>query len=548
MVLLSILMSMIEVIGVTAVIPFIAVISDTSNISKNHYFNSLYTLLKFNSHINFVIFLGLSVILFYFIRACYTIIFQYIKNKFLAGISNDLSNKLFQKNINMPYIEFIEKKVSNIYDTVIWKSFAINQSVSNLLTIIVEIFTCLIISMILLIFHPIITILIIFIMFSVVYVLIKLCIKKLKTESTRQLELRYDFYDILFRSFGNFKLVKLISNEISLAQQLDKRLTLFSISTVFVNMLQQLPRIIMEISGFSILIILSVSYIYVTHEINSVIPLLAMFTVAFYKFLPSLNNITSCYNQIFSNSSIIEAVSDDLHQFNETFDDVRVDFNHALMLKDICFEYKTSKSQILKNINLQINRGDKVAFIGESGGGKTTLVDVIMGIYLPNSGDIFIDNTKLSYANLKDWKHKIGYIPQDIYLFNGTVAENISFGYELDNNRVIECLKLANIYDFFEKLDGINTQIGESGINISGGQKQRVGIARALYSNPEIIVLDEATSALDNQTESIIMDEIYRISKDKTLLVIAHRLSTINGCNKVVTLDNGQIINLRHVD
>lgn len=539
---------MIEVIGVTAALPFIAVISDTSNISKNHYFYYVYNLFGFQSHIKFIIFLGILVIAFYLIRALYTIVFQYIKNRFLANISNDLSNSLFQKNINMPYIEFIEKKVSNIYDTVIWKSFGVNQSISNLLTIIVEIFTCLMISAILLIFHPIITILIILIMVSVVYLLIKLCIKKLKFESNRQLGLRQDFYDILFRSFGNFKLVKLISNEIALSQQLETRLTLFSISTVFVNVLQQLPKVIMELSGFSILIGVSISYIYVTKETNSVIPLLAMFTVAFYKFLPSLNNITSCYNQIFSNFSVIEAVRDDLQQFNENFDNIAINFDRNLELKNICFEYKTSKSQILKNINLQISRGDKVAFIGESGGGKTTLVDVIMGIYLPSSGGIFIDDVELNHSNLKDWKSKIGYIPQHIYLFNGSVAENVSFGYDLDNERVIECLKLANIYDFFEKLDGINTQIGEAGINISGGQKQRVGIARALYSNPEIIVLDEATSALDSQTESIIMDEIYRISKDKTLLVIAHRLSTIDGCNKVVTLDNGQIINLRHVD
>ncbi len=539
---------MIEVIGITAVIPFIAVISDTSNINKNYYFDYVYKLFAFKSSIKFIIFLGILVIAFYLIRALYTIVFQYIKNRFLADISNDLSNRLFQKNINMPYIEFIEKKVSNIYDTVIWKSFGVIQSVSNLLTIIVEIFTCLTISAILLIFHPIITLLIILIMMSVVYLLIRLCIRKLKLESIHQLDLRQNFYDIIFRSFGNFKLVKLISNEIALSQQLEKRLTIFSISTVLVSILQQLPRTIMELSGFSILIGLSISYIYVTNEINSVIPLLAMFTVAFYKFLPSINNITSCYNQIFSNFSVIEAVHDDLQQFNENFNNITINFNRNLELKNICFEYKTSKSQILKDINLQISRGDKVAFIGESGGGKTTLVDVIMGIYLPSSGNIYIDGIELNYSNLKGWKSKIGYIPQHIYLFNGSVADNISFGYDLDNDRVIECLKLANIYDFFEKLDGINTQIGESGINISGGQKQRVGIARALYSNPEIIVLDEATSALDSQTESIIMDEIYRISKNKTLLVIAHRLSTINGCNKVVTLDNGQIINLRHVD
>ena len=155
------------------------------------------------------------------------------------------------------------------------------------------------------------------------------------------------------------------------------------------------------------------------------------------------------------------------------------------------------------------------------------------------AGEIYIDTTKLNDKNLKSWRQKIGYIPQNVYLFDGNVADNVVFGRDFDEKRIIECLKLANIYEFLETKEGIYTQVGDSGISLSGGQKQRIAIARALYGKPEILVLDEATSALDNKTEQKIMDEIYQISSNKTLLIIAHRLSTIQKCDIIYQITKG---------
>ena len=192
-------------------------------------------------------------------------------------------------------------------------------------------------------------------------------------------------------------------------------------------------------------------------------------------------------------------------------------------------------------ISLKIYKGDKVAFIGESGSGKSTLVDLIIGVYKPQNGQISIDGVALSSENIKSWRKKVGYIPQTIYLFDGTVGENVAFGHEYDEAKIIEALKKANIYDFLLLKEGINTKVGDGGIQLSGGQKQRIGIARALYSDPEVLVLDEATSALDNETEAKIMDEIYEVSAHKTLIVIAHRLSTIERCNKKFKIINGKL-------
>ena len=202
---------------------------------------------------------------------------------------------------------------------------------------------------------------------------------------------------------------------------------------------------------------------------------------------------------------------------------------------------------VLNQINLKIKKGQKIAFIGESGSGKSTLVDLITGLYLPDTGSVKIDGQLLTKEVIKSWRKKIGYIPQSIYLFDGTVAENVVFHRPYDEEKLIQVLKKANIYDFLQKKEGLNTNVGDGGIQLSGGQKQRIAIARALYDDPEILVLDEATSALDDATEKKIMEEIYQASAGKTLLVIAHRLSTLKKCEIIYRLDNGVIMETRGV-
>ncbi|WP_461257017.1 ATP-binding cassette domain-containing protein, partial [Treponema sp. R80B11-R83G3] len=195
------------------------------------------------------------------------------------------------------------------------------------------------------------------------------------------------------------------------------------------------------------------------------------------------------------------------------------------------------------NISLNIEKGESVAITGESGGGKSTLVDILIGINKPSSGALYIDDIKITNDNIRSWRKIIGYIPQNIYLFDGTIAENVTFSSEFNEEQLIKTLKIANIWNFLEKKDGINTIVGEGGIQLSGGQKQRIGIARALYTDPEVLVLDEATSSLDYDTESKIMDEIYSVCKNKTLIVIAHRLTTVERCKRHIVIENGKIIN-----
>jgi ABC-type multidrug transport system fused ATPase/permease subunit len=276
-------------------------------------------------------------------------------------------------------------------------------------------------------------------------------------------------------------------------------------------------------------------------DISGTLALISMFVLGLYRLMPSANRILTGYNQILFYKSSLDIIHNDLMYDAEKLQNTPINFTKTLQLDHIFFEYNEEKP-ILEDISLTIHKGDKIAFIGESGSGKSTLIDLIIGLYRPKSGTISVDGILLDERNIKAWRSKIGYIPQSIYLFDGTVAQNVAFGKPINDNHIKDTLRQSNILEFLETHhEGINTMVGEAGIKLSGGQRQRIAIARALYGNPEILVLDEATSSLDSTTEAKIMEEIYKIAENKTLIVIAHRLSTIEGCKKIFLLENSTI-------
>ena len=224
-------------------------------------------------------------------------------------------------------------------------------------------------------------------------------------------------------------------------------------------------------------------------------------------------------------------------------------FSDTIKLIDVSFNYDSSKSSILKHINLSIKQGERVGFVGSTGSGKSTIIDLIIGLLNPTSGYVQIDNHDIHDSNnvmlLESWKDSIAHVPQSVYLADITIAENIAFGIPKDNidmDRVREVAKMSQIHAFIESMPNqYSSYVGERGISLSGGQRQRIGIARALYKGGNILVLDEATSALDIHTEDAVMEEINKLDKSMTILMIAHRLSTLRHCDRVVRLEYGQI-------
>jgi len=386
-----------------------------------------------------------------------------------------------------------------------------------------------------------ITFLLTLILLANAILMLKFVSGNIKKAGALRAQVQERFYEIINRSFGNFKLIKLQSNESKILEEFADASFQYAQSNITNTTLQQVPRLFLEAVGFGIIVFI-ITYLVWKYEdnISNVLALVSMFVLALYRLMPSVNRILNSYNQILFHHHSLESIHSDLSYDSEELGGEKVLFDEAITLSHLCFAYEEGKP-ILQDVSLVIPKGAKVAFVGESGSGKSTLVDIIMGLYKPQQGEILVGVKPFSDANIKSWRSQIGYIPQSIYLFDGTVGENVVFGLPYDEKKVDEVLKIAKIDDFLRTKAGANTQVGEGGILLSGGQKQRIAIARALYADPQILVLDEATSALDGETEAKIMEEIYTICKDKTLIVIAHRLSTIEGCEDVYVVEDTKL-------
>jgi len=539
--LFSILVSFIEVVGVGAIMPFISIATDFEKIHTS-FFKEIYDFFGFKSDVNFVIFVGVVLIVFYIFRSVVNLSYFYFLNRFSQGRYHLLAYRLFERYLGMNYIDFINKNVSYLTKTIVNEANNLVQLISEFLFMISEMFILVFIYVMLLWVNWKMTLLLtIFLGLNVLILKVTISKKIKKAGEYRELMQR-KFYEIMLNSFGNFKMIKLKSNDRDILEKFKIASVAFANSNITNATLAQVPRLFLEAIGFSLIALIIIYLVFkYQQDVSGALPILSMFVLGLYRLMPSVNRIMSAYNQILFRLKSLEIIHNDLLYEPEELGDEEIEFKEKITLKNLSFEYEKNKP-ILKDINLTIKKGEKIGIIGESGSGKSTLVDLIMGLYKPTNGKIFIDNVELNEKNVKSWRKKIGYIPQDMYLFDGSIAENVAFGEKVDEERIKEVLKMANLLDFLEKHhQGIYTRIGERGIKLSGGQKQRVLIARALYSNPEVLILDEATSALDTKTEEKIMKELYKTAKNKTMIIIAHRLSTLNECDRIVKIEDGKI-------
>jgi ABC-type multidrug transport system fused ATPase/permease subunit len=542
MVAFSIFFSLIEVVGVSVIMPFIDVATNFSNIQTNKYYNWFFTLFDFSTEVNFVIFFGIVLLIFYIFRAIINLLYVYYVSKFSQMLYSQISKKLFDCYLKMPYKVFVNKNSSYLTKTISIEARLLSDIIRNVLMVISELFIVVVLYALMTIVNWKVTLVFTIIFSLKILFLTKVVSRKIASAGGMRAKYQEIFYEVVNKMFGNFKQIKLQNDDKKkiLYDQFNVAIDKYSYANIKNDTLSSAPKIILETGGFGLIVLLLVFLVYKNQsDVLYILPVLSLFVLSLYRILPAINRIVSGYNLVVYNHSAIYIVDKDLSESVENISNNDVNFKHSIELKNIYFAYR--KENTLSDINLQINKGEKIAFVGKSGSGKSTLVDLIIGLYRPVSGSICIDGKLLDNDNLKNWRSKIGYIPQQVYLFDGTVAENVFFGNKKDFNLLEKVLRQANIFEFIQNKDGVNTLVGEGGVQLSGGQKQRIAIARALYGQPEILVLDEATSALDDDTEEKIMSEIYKISQDKTLIIIAHRIGTIQKCDKIYQLKNNTI-------
>jgi len=536
----GILFSIIETAGISVIMPFIAVASNPELIYSGWY-NFFYERLGFTNATTFVIFFGMAIIIFYLFRSIYSIFFNYILNKFSWGAYRHFTARLFKTYLALPYKVYIQKNPSVLSQMITTESKRLSTLLLDLLRMFSESFTVLFLYFFMLLVNWQITVVLTAVLILVFIIVFNTIIRTSKKLGKRRYDANVKLSKTIWGTLNNFKFIKLKSNEAEIFKAFTDSTLKLARTTIISSTLGKVPRSILENIGFSLLIATVCFILWRYDSAAMVIPVISMYALALYRMLPGVNSVLTHFNNIAFSYPALNSIYEDVNLETDQEGSAPLDFSRSIRGEALAFSYQTG-GEVIKDISFEIHAGEKVAFIGESGSGKTTLVDIIIGIYRPLKGNLYIDDVPVTNDNIRSWRRRIGYIPQSIYLFDGTVAENVTFGSEPNEEKIIRALKKAKIWDFLETKDGIHTKVGDRGIQLSGGQQQRVGIARALYNDPEVLVLDEATSSLDASTETEIMDEIYDVSGNKTLIIIAHRLSTVERCDRRIRIGDGKIL------
>jgi len=535
--------SLVETVGISAIMPFISVVSNPKLLETGFY-KTAFDFFGFAAPEEFIIVFGTSIIIFYLFRGVYSIMLAYITKRYSMAMYMHFSKKLFKINLSVSYKIYAQKNSAELIHSISRETNEIGKVVFHLLNICSEIFTILMVYAVIVYLNWKMTVIITGILLVFVLIILSYLAKinsiqgKIKFISGRNMS------RTLKESLGNLKYVKLKGNEDEILKTYNSALEKNNKSELITHVLGIMPKSILESLGFSFLIGVVVFIVWLYKDASLVIPIISMYALALYRILPSVHRMLQEINGMLFSEEIIKNVYDSMSQPVEEEGSDPLDFERTIRLENICFNYMTG-GEVITGVSLEIKKKEKLAITGESGSGKSTLVDIITGIHKPIIGKVYIDDTVITDNNIRSWRKKIGYIPQSIYLFDGTVAENVAFGSIINDEKIITALKKANIWDFLSHKDGIHTKVGDGGIQLSGGQQQRIGIARALYDDPEVLVLDEATSALDNETEQKIMDEIYGVSANKTLIVIAHRLTTVERCDRKIRIEKGKIAGIQ---
>lgn len=537
----SVFISFIESFAISLIMPFVSVASDFSLFETNAYLKRVYEFFGLPAY-ELVVYFGLLLIIFYLARALLNALYFHLLARFSKGRYHLFALRIFRKYLNLDYESFTHQKHSNLLKTITQEAYNLSTMIASFLLMMSEIFVvALIYALMLVVDYQITLFLSVFLLLNAL-ILVRVLSPMMKNAGQKRERAMSAFFETLSTNLNNFKFIKLKGREESVATLFSEQSFAFSRANITSETINAIPRLFLEAVGFSVLVFIVVLLIWQKQsDIHTALAMISLFVLALYRLMPSANRIITSYHDLLYYKSSLDIVYSALCADDENLGDEKVAFSKDLVLKNVNFGYQ-NKPLLFENLNFTLKKGEKIALIGESGSGKSTLVDILMGLLKPNSGDILLDGQNLNAHNLKDFRQKIGYIPQQIYLFNDTIAKNIAFGEEIDEILLDKVIEQANLRAFISSLnEGVNAVVGDGGSNLSVGQKQRIAIARALYLSPQILVLDEATSALDNESEAKIMSEIYKISADKTLIIIAHRLNTIAKCDKIYRVDKGKV-------
>ena len=558
--LMMIVAAIFETVGIGLIVPFVGIVTNPDMIQEQKILSYIYNLFNFQSTTAFVIFSVVLLLTVFILKNLYLLLFNYAQLRVVLNQQVKLSKELFKEYLTKPYLFHLQRNTADLLRNVngeVPKVFqGIIMSGFQLFTEILVI-TCILI--LLLVTAPVATITATVLLGGSVLLFFTFLRKRISSLGKEQQEVSGTMIKWVNQGLGASKEVKVSGKEIFFINAYTGQSQIKANNSRYMKMLELIPRLFIETLLVSIVLITMLIIVFQGTSAAQLVSTMALFAMAAFRLMPSITRVVALITTIRYSHPALDVVYEDLFMNHEESENIKGNpvivnkdekmFNNSIQLNGVSFRYPEQKGHSVKDISLTIPIGQSVAFIGESGAGKTTLVDIILGLFKPEQGNILIDGKDL-YSQKALWQQKIGYIPQSIFLSDDTIRGNVAFGIEeeqIDDKEVWRALEQAQLKKFIEELPNqLETSVGERGVRLSGGQRQRIGIARALYHNPEILFMDEATSALDSETEKEIMKAIDGLKGEKTLIIIAHRLSTIENCDTVFEISDGQLISINN--
>ena len=550
------LMASLQVASVASIMPFLSVASDPSIIQENEYLRWAYATFGFDDDRSFLITLGLGAFIVLVVSNVFIILTRWAMERYSWGRNHSLSRRLLRSYLYRPYEYFLTRNSSelgkNILEEV--KEVADQMLKPTLLGVAKAVVAVFIVGF-LVYFDPVVALMVTVVLgaaYGAIYLVVR---SQLDDRGEARVEANTKRYQFVGEAFGGIKEVKIQGKEEAFLNLYDDPSERYARNQALYRVIKKAPRYIIEMVAFGGIILIAVYLIAVRESLQQVIPVLGLYAFAGYRLLPALQEAFHGLASARFNIAALNKLHRDLKGLAEARSSASggadgtaappLLLEEDLALREVSYTYPDADRPAIKNLSLAIPARSMVGFVGKTGSGKTTAVDLALGLLRPQEGEITIDGTPLRANNLRRWQQTLGYVPQHIYLSDDTVARNIAFGVprdQIDIETVREAARRAHILDYVEQdlPNRWETVVGERGVKLSGGQRQRIGIARALYHDPSVLVFDEATSALDQSTEAGVMEAIYDLEGEQTILIISHRLSTVQRADNIFMLEEGR--------
>ena len=544
-------MAFIESAGVISIMPFLAVLSNPNVVESNSYLKQLYDFTGAANKQNFILYLGFLSLFVVICSTIFKIVTQYAVNRFASLQRHYFSTRLLKTYLQQNYEFFIQrnsatlaKNILSEVDQLIWTMILPALTLMS--------YGVVLLSMvgILLLYDPLMAIATAFVLglfYASIYMLVRKKLTQIGQEFTQANKERYQTCQ---EALAGIKDVMINNAEHGYIKQFEESSRVFARHIATCETLGQVPLNVIETVGYGCLIGLAMLLVVSGKEVSHILPVLGLYGFAAYRMLPAAQNMYRAISQIKFSEQVLSVLKPEFALEKDELKHIEKDstqylkFEHSIRLENISFAYPNRiESSILNNFSLEVNKNASLGIVGKSGSGKSTLMDIMLGLLFPQQGKVYIDDVELTADNITQWRDLVGYVPQNIYLADKSIAENIAFGVakiDIDLKRVELVARQAQIDDFIQSQLplGYHTLVGERGVMLSGGQRQRIGIARALYKNPQVLFMDEATSALDTETEQAVNEAIQNLNGKMTMVIIAHRESAVMACTSILKIPN----------